>query len=215
MTRAVGRSVDGYVERHHILPRSMGGSDDPVNIVALTYREHFLAHWLLTKFTTGADRRKMLHALYRMGGQMAGRVIPSWRYTIAREAQRDAKLGTKQAPEVVAKRAAALIGNRNGAGVKLTPDQIEGRRRRLMGNKHSLGFCHSNETRAKRGAASKAVWARYTEEQKVARAAKVSAGAALTRAAKGPAPWVILGMSHRTWYRRGKPQPEAMGGDNR
>ena len=36
-----------YYERHHILPRSMGGDNSPENLVTLTAREHFLAHWLL------------------------------------------------------------------------------------------------------------------------------------------------------------------------
>lgn len=39
----------GYIERHHILPRSLGGSDDEDNIVALTAREHFICHFLLIK----------------------------------------------------------------------------------------------------------------------------------------------------------------------
>ena len=38
---------DVYYEKHHIIPRSTGGSDDPNNIVILTAREHFIAHWLL------------------------------------------------------------------------------------------------------------------------------------------------------------------------
>lgn len=38
-----------YYENHHIVPRSLGGSDDPVNIVRLTSREHFICHYLLTK----------------------------------------------------------------------------------------------------------------------------------------------------------------------
>lgn len=43
----------GYFERHHIQPRAMGGSDDSSNIVALTAREHFLAHMLLAKIHGG------------------------------------------------------------------------------------------------------------------------------------------------------------------
>ena len=39
----------GYTERHHIIPRSLGGSDDPLNLVRLTAREHFIAHILLHK----------------------------------------------------------------------------------------------------------------------------------------------------------------------
>lgn len=41
--------LGGYVEKHHIIPRSMGGSNDAHNIVSLTIREHYLAHILLWK----------------------------------------------------------------------------------------------------------------------------------------------------------------------
>ena len=34
-------------ENHHIVMKSMGGTDDPENRVMLTPREHFVAHWLL------------------------------------------------------------------------------------------------------------------------------------------------------------------------
>lgn len=44
---------DGYIERHHILPKALGGSDDSSNLVALTAREHFLAHVLLAKIYGG------------------------------------------------------------------------------------------------------------------------------------------------------------------
>jgi hypothetical protein len=47
ITRAQGRKIEGYVEKHHILPRCMGGSNDPSNIAILTAREHFVAHMLL------------------------------------------------------------------------------------------------------------------------------------------------------------------------
>lgn len=45
--------VDGYVEQHHILPKTLGGSDDRSNLVFLTAREHFLAHMLLAKIHGG------------------------------------------------------------------------------------------------------------------------------------------------------------------
>jgi hypothetical protein len=44
---------NGYVERHHILPKALGGSDDSSNLVALTAREHFLVHLLLAKIHGG------------------------------------------------------------------------------------------------------------------------------------------------------------------
>lgn len=47
--RAKLRFLDSYTERHHIVPRCLGGSDDPNNIVALTPEEHYVAHQLLVK----------------------------------------------------------------------------------------------------------------------------------------------------------------------
>lgn len=40
---------DCYCERHHILPRCLGGNNDLENIVYLTAREHFICHWLLCR----------------------------------------------------------------------------------------------------------------------------------------------------------------------
>ncbi len=39
----------GYVEKHHAWPRSLGGPDSKDNLVTLTAREHFIAHWILWK----------------------------------------------------------------------------------------------------------------------------------------------------------------------
>jgi hypothetical protein len=49
ITRGKNRVLEGYVERHHIIPRCMGGTDDAENIVQLTPEEHYLAHQLLVK----------------------------------------------------------------------------------------------------------------------------------------------------------------------
>jgi len=43
------RTLEGYYERHHIIPKCLGGSDDDDNIANLTPEEHFLAHQLLVK----------------------------------------------------------------------------------------------------------------------------------------------------------------------
>ena len=43
----------GYTERHHILPRSLGGDDSPENLIDLSAREHFFAHLLLAKIHGG------------------------------------------------------------------------------------------------------------------------------------------------------------------
>lgn len=43
------RIIEGYSERHHIIPRCLGGTDDEDNLINLTAREHFIAHMLLAK----------------------------------------------------------------------------------------------------------------------------------------------------------------------
>jgi hypothetical protein len=47
--RSKSRSLDGYTEKHHIIPKCMGGTDDISNLAELTPEEHFLAHQLLVK----------------------------------------------------------------------------------------------------------------------------------------------------------------------
>lgn len=41
------RDLSGYTETHHIIPRCLHGSDNKENLIKLTLREHYLAHWLL------------------------------------------------------------------------------------------------------------------------------------------------------------------------
>lgn len=56
---------DGY-DRHHIIPKSLGGDESSSNLVLLTGREHYLAHKLLVKMYQGNDRKKMIYALWWM-----------------------------------------------------------------------------------------------------------------------------------------------------
>jgi len=55
---------DVYYEKHHIIPKSLGGSDDESNMVLLTVREHIIAHWLLWKTSIGNDKYKMAVAFH-------------------------------------------------------------------------------------------------------------------------------------------------------
>lgn len=84
--RARGRKLDCYSEWHHILSCVLGGSDESFNLVQLTYREHFLVHWLLTKIVVGRGRRAMIYALQCMGTMDSSgqRFISSWQYDVAR-----------------------------------------------------------------------------------------------------------------------------------
>ena len=63
---------DRYYENHHIIPKSLGGIDEPENLVLLTPREHFICHCLLPKFTNGKDKSKMIFALNGMKRKSKG-----------------------------------------------------------------------------------------------------------------------------------------------
>lgn len=58
----------GYTECHHILPKSLGGTNDKENLVNLSAREHFICHLLLTKIYIKGSKEyyKMCHAFLMM-----------------------------------------------------------------------------------------------------------------------------------------------------
>ena len=62
--RATRRVIEGYVEKHHIVPRCLGGTDAKENIVNLYPEEHYLAHLLLCKVNKGNS--KLLYAAMNM-----------------------------------------------------------------------------------------------------------------------------------------------------
>jgi hypothetical protein len=126
-------------ELHHIVPQSLGGTNAKDNLVWLTYREHFLVHWLLTKITTGKARRKMANAMvYMVGGNPARktpRVVSGWQYALARKFAREASLGRPMSAEARRK-----IGDAN-RGYKMSPEHLAATRR--------TGSKQSAETRRK------------------------------------------------------------------
>lgn len=63
--RTLGNNVK--TEVHHIIPRSLGGNDEPSNLAKLTLKEHWICHRLLVKFLDNpTSLRKMYNALYMM-----------------------------------------------------------------------------------------------------------------------------------------------------
>jgi len=65
--RAKARSIVDYTERHHVVPRCLGGSDCVDNLVKLTAREHFLAHLLLRKIHP--DSLGLVYAVWMMSSK--------------------------------------------------------------------------------------------------------------------------------------------------
>jgi len=66
-SRNQARTVLGYVEKHHIIPKCIGGSEEKSNLVYVTAKEHFVCHHLLTKMFDDAEiARKMRFAMNKM-----------------------------------------------------------------------------------------------------------------------------------------------------
>ena len=67
MDKSKNRDRPSISEAHHIIPKSLGGSNQVSNIVFLTPREHFIAHALLTKMVImKKNKRSMAYAFSRM-----------------------------------------------------------------------------------------------------------------------------------------------------
>ncbi len=62
--RAKTRELIGYYEKHHIIPKCMGGNNDLSNIAKLTAEEHYLAHQLLVKLYP--ENNSLLFAAHMM-----------------------------------------------------------------------------------------------------------------------------------------------------
>jgi hypothetical protein len=62
--RAKNRELNGYTEKHHIIPKCLGGNNNNENLVRLTAREHFLCHRLLCEIHP--NNNKLWYALWLM-----------------------------------------------------------------------------------------------------------------------------------------------------
>lgn len=73
-------------ERHHIVPRALGGSDLSENLVYLPARVHFIVHWLLYKIHKNAVTARAFYGMCDFE-RKPERYRPSSRvYAIAKEA---------------------------------------------------------------------------------------------------------------------------------
>ena len=157
-------SLSGYVEHHHIIPRSVGGSDHLSNLVTLTAREHFIAHLLLAKIYGGP----LIYAAYAMCYQYNRYQERSHRinsYTYEHLKKKAAKLlsyqaskrfsGIPKTPEHKEKIRKALKGRSNShLGKKKKPEHVE----KIVTNRKNNGKeWHSQETKNKISESAKSI----------------------------------------------------------
>jgi hypothetical protein len=158
------RTTEGYTERHHITPQSMGGSNDTANLVELTAREHFICHWLLIKMTEGKDRSKMVYALNGMKAEnkyqkryhtkITARVYETYRIEHAANHSKTMKgrssknKGIPMSSEL--KQKLREKAKANHASGKVYSEESQKKRLSKM-----IGYTHSEETKQKQSLASK------------------------------------------------------------
>jgi hypothetical protein len=85
ISRARMREAAGYVERHHIVPKCIGGDNSPDNLVTLTPEEHYVAHQLLVKIYP--DHAGIAWAAIAMTAKGNGNKLYGWlrrRYSLSR-----------------------------------------------------------------------------------------------------------------------------------
>lgn len=123
ISRAQGRVLIGYKERHHIIPRCLGGGNEPSNLVFLTGEEHYVAHQLLVRIHPHNGR--LVHASVWMAKRCSGNKAYGWlrRLHAAAVSQtmmgNKSWLGKKHTEEWKAARSAAQTGKKMpAAGVE-------------------------------------------------------------------------------------------------
>lgn len=146
-----------FCEKHHIIPKSLGGTNEANNIIRLPFKHHFVCHLLLIKMTDGIARQKMLYAMYMMGtrtvnhtARTSQKKMVASTYAIVKRIRKE--MGVSE--ETRLKRSASLIGK--NLGRTHTPEA-----KANMG-KTWLGKCLSLDHRKKIGASNPKT--QYTEE---------------------------------------------------
>lgn len=118
----ISSPYEGYTERHHIVPRSMGGSDDQDNLVRMSAQNHLLAHYWLWVGTGAQGMATAYWGMLNMNyAKMAETFAPTQAmleaYESARiasaKAQSERVAGKTLSADHRAKMSASLTGEKN------------------------------------------------------------------------------------------------------
>jgi hypothetical protein len=132
--------MGGYMERHHVIPRCMGGSDEETNLVLLTPEEHLIAHLLLVKINP--EHRGVAYAACMMSSAVSNNKAYGW----VRRRASAARIGSRHTEEARKK----ISANHPWRGKTRPPYSSEARARMSAGQR---GRKHPPEVIAKISAA--------------------------------------------------------------
>lgn len=128
------KALEGYFEKHHIIPKCMGGTDNKSNFVLFTPREHVIAHRLLWK--ANPDNYSLMWAYTRTVNSHKG-ILTSREVELAKIAKAKVMSERVISDETKEKIRQTLTGH------KRSKESIEKGRQKTTGQKRS------DETKAK------------------------------------------------------------------
>jgi len=134
-------------ERHHIIPKSLGGTNDHANLVCVSPREHFILHKCLIRMVYDLVHiSKMRYALWRMMNKQARthqrtHRITGREYELHRKMQSQMMVSNNPMHrcDVVAKRTGVKRPDQSAVALRRNVEYWEGRKRPLIS--HSCEYC--------------------------------------------------------------------------
>lgn len=122
------KALEGYYEKHHIIPKCLGGTDKKENFVLFTPREHVIAHKLLWK--ANPENYSLMWAYTRTVNSHKG-LLTSREVEKAKIAKAEFMSNRVVSEETREKIRQTLTGH------KRTPESIEKGRQKMLGRKVS------------------------------------------------------------------------------
>lgn len=110
----------GFVEKHHILPKCMGGNNSIDNLILLPVRAHYIAHYFLHKAYPNNNKLSLAFAMMIVNNRSQNRKMSSRFYEIAKTARSSALKGVPRTEDIKQKLRVPKKNKENYKGVKST-----------------------------------------------------------------------------------------------
>ena len=164
------KTIDGYIERHHVVPNCFLKNND---LVVLTAREHYIAHLLLWKMKMGKKHHNQMTMALNVMVNGSGHKKQDRTYLV------NSRLYESHRKEYSVFLSEAMTGSGNHFYGKRHSEESKQkiiaanertktiRSEKLSGDRNGMyGKTHSNDTKSKMSAASKAYWTVEARERK-------------------------------------------------